>query len=174
MFPNIPKGEIIGLDFETTGLKYWSPDFHVFGVAVAYGNSNSRYWDVRDTPGVVEWLRDLLPGRKVIAQNAQFEYQCTRQFKIDPRSVNWYCTMVTECLINEHRLTYGLDAIAGYNGVESDKLLLLEGIRVAMGWSSTAEVLRRLSEVPPRYSSTVRCVGRSPRAPNIPEAAARD
>lgn len=148
-FPNIPANEIIGLDYETSGLKYWSPDFRVFGIAVAYGDNDSRYWDVRDTPRVVEWLRDLLPGRKVIAQNAQFEYQCTRQFGIDPRSVNWYCTMVTECLINEHRLTYGLDAIAGYNGVESDKLLLLGGIRAVMGWSSTAEVLRRLSDVPP-------------------------
>lgn len=147
-FPNIPKGEIIGLDYETSGLKYWLPDFRVFGVAVAYGDNNSQYWDVRDTPEVVEWLRDLLPGREVVAQNAQFEYQCTRQFSIDPRSVNWYCTMVTECLINEHRLTYGLDAIAGYNGVESQKPQHLEGIRAAMGWRDTAEVLRRLSEVP--------------------------
>lgn len=149
MFPNIPKGEIIGLDYETSGLKYWLPDFRVFGVAVAYGGNNSQYWDIRDTPEVVEWLRDLLPGREVVAQNAQFEYQCTRQFSIDPRSVNWYCTMVTECLINEHRLTYGLDAIAGHNGVESQKPQHLEAIRTTMGWRDTAEVLRRLSEVPP-------------------------
>ena len=57
--------------------------------------------------------------------------------------------MVNECIINEHHLTYGLDAIAGYNGIDSQKPQLLEAIRAAMGWGSTAEVLRRLSEVPP-------------------------
>lgn len=148
-FPNIPAGEIIGLDYETSGLRYWDPEFRVFGIAVAAGDS-SWYWDVRQTPQVVGWLHDLLPNAKcVVAQNAQYEYQCSRQFKIDPRSVNWYCTMVAECLIDEHHLTYDLASIANYRGIESRKLEHLERIRAAMGWRDTAEVLRRLSEVPP-------------------------
>lgn len=147
-FPNIPKGDLIALDYETTGLKYWAPDFGVFGIAVAHADS-SWYWDVREHPQVVTWLRDTLPNRQVVAQNAQFEYQCTRYFKIDPRSVDWYCTMVAECLIDEHHLTYDLASIAGYRGVESQKLAHLEAIRAVMGWRDTAEVLRRLSEVPP-------------------------
>lgn len=147
-FPNIPRGEIIGLDYETTGLKYWAPDFRVFGIAVAAGN-HSWYWDIRDTPRAVDWLRDLLPGRKAIAQNAQYEYQCSRTLGIDPRSVEWYCTMVNECLIDEHHLTYDLASIARYRGIESEKTEILESIRVAMGWPSTRVVLERLSEVPP-------------------------
>jgi DNA polymerase I-like protein with 3'-5' exonuclease and polymerase domains len=148
-FPNIPAGEIIGLDYETSGLRYWLPDFRVFGIAVALKDA-SWYWDVRETPNVVRWLSDILPTTKlVVAQNAQYEYQCSRQFKIDPRKVNWYCTMVNECLINEHHLTYDLASIATYNNVDSKKLVHLEAIRVAMGWSSAAEVLSRLSEVPP-------------------------
>jgi len=148
-FPNIPAGEIIGLDFETSGLRYWDPEFRVFGVAVAV-DSQSWYWDVRHTPQVVNWLRDLFRStRLVVAQNAQYEYQCVRQFQIDPRSVKWYCTMVSECLINEHHLKYDLASIAQHRGVESEKLVHLEAIRAAMGWRDSQEVLSRLSEVPP-------------------------
>lgn len=148
-FPRIPEGEIIGLDYETTGLKYWLPDFKVFSVAVAVGNQ-AWYFDFRETPQAVQWIKDVLvPGRKAIAQNAQFEYQCTRGLGVDPRSIDWYCTMVNECLINEHRLTYNLASIAQYNGIASEKLRHLDDIQAAMGWSSREEVLRRLSEVPP-------------------------
>lgn len=147
-FPNIPRGEIIGLDYETTGLRYWLPDFRVFGVAVAAGDQ-SWYWDVRDTPQVVDWVRDLIPGRKVVAQNAQYEVQCSRVLGIDPRSVDWYCTMVNECLIDEHRLTYDLASIARYRGIDSEKKAILDEIQAAMGWASHSEVLSRLSEVPP-------------------------
>lgn len=156
-FPNIPEGEIIGLDYETTGLRYWDPDFRVFGVAVAWGAEDgllndqieSRYWDIRETPEVVYWLRDLLPGRKVVAQNAQYEYQCSRVLGIDPRSVDWYCTMVNECLIDEHHLTYDLESIARYRGIRSEKGQILDEIQAATGWTSHREVLSRLSEVPP-------------------------
>lgn len=148
MFPNIPPGEIIALDYETSGLRYWLPDFRVFGIAVAVGDQ-SWYWDIRETPQVVKWLRDLLPGRTVVAQNAQYEFQCTRQFQIDPRSVDWYCTMVCECLIDEHHLTYDLASIAKYRGIDSQKTRILEEVRAAMGWRDSREVLSRLSEVPP-------------------------
>lgn len=147
-FPNIPDGETISLDYETTGLKYWEPDFRVFGIALAHGTS-SWYWDLRKTPNVVKFLRDVLVGRLVVAQNSQFEYQCTRTLGIDPRAVSFYCTMVNECLINEHHNSYALEAIAGHHTIESQKTIHLENIRATMGWRSTAEVLSRLSECPP-------------------------
>ncbi len=152
-FPNIPAGETIGLDYETSGLQYWQPDFRVFGVAIAFGDPSrggqeSRYWDLRETPNVRAWLSDNLSGRLVVAQNAQYDYQCTRVLGIDPRSMDWYCTMVHECLIDEHRMTYDLASICGYHGIDSQKKVHLESIRVAMGWRDSAEVLRRLSEVP--------------------------
>ncbi len=148
MFPNISKNEVIGLDTETTGLKYWLPDFRVFGVSVACGDS-SWYWDVKTTPQVVDWLRDLLPGRLIIAQNAQYDLQCLRTLGLPVRDYQFYCTMVVECLIDEHHLTYDLASIAKYRGVESQKLAHLESIRAAMGWRDSREVLSRLSDVPP-------------------------
>jgi len=147
MFPEIPKNEIIGLDYETTGLRYWDPDFRVFGIAVAVDDT-SWYWDIRDNPSVVEWLRETIQGRTVVAQNAQYEYQCSRVLGADPRLTDWYCTMVAECLIDEHHLTYDLASIARYRNVDSQKTQILEEIRAAMGWRDSREVLSRLSEVP--------------------------
>lgn len=148
MFPRLDRGQEISLDYETSSLKYWDPEFRVFGVAVATADS-SWYWDIRQTPGVVQWLRDILPGRSVIAQFAQFEYQCSRVLGVDPRSIDFYCTMTAECLLDEHQLTYDLYSICGYHGIESQKKAELEKIRTHMGWSSHSEVLSRLSEVPP-------------------------
>ena len=149
MFPRIPKGETIGLDYETTGLKYWHLDFRVIGFSMSVDNGRqSWYWDIRQTPQAVQWLADVLPGRRVAAHNAQFEYQCTRVLGIDPRSVEWWCTMVNECLINEHRLSYGLEAVAIANDIDSKKSEILEKIRSALGWGDAKEVLRRFQEVP--------------------------
>lgn len=147
MFPQIPKSDAIALDYETTGLNFWAEDFRIIGVAVAHCDA-AWYWDTLESPGVVNWLRDTLPGRTVIAQNAQYEYQCTRMLGIDPRSITWYCTMVNACLIDEHQLTYDLASIARSNGIESKKHEILESIRAQMGYGSPAEVLRRFSEIP--------------------------
>jgi DNA polymerase-1 len=147
MFPQIPKSDVIALDYETTGLNFWAEDFRIVGVAVAHRDA-AWYWDTLESPSVVNWLRDTLPGRTVIAQNAQYEYQCTRMLGIDPRSITWYCTMVNACLIDEHQLTYDLASIARSNGIESKKHEILESIRAQMGYGSPAEVLRRFSEIP--------------------------
>ncbi len=149
MFPQIPKSHVISLDYETTGLDFWAEDFRIVGVAVADEDGlNAWYWDTLETPRVVDWLRDTLPGRRVVAQNAQYEYQCTRMLGIDPRSIDWYCTMVNACLIDEHQLSYDLASIARFNGIESRKHEILESIRGQMGYASVAEVLRRFSEIP--------------------------
>lgn len=146
-FPEFSPGETIALDYETTGLKYWDPNFRVIGVAVA-SKDGSGYWSTRETPQVGQWLRDMLPGRHVVAQFAQYEIQCTRTFDIDPRTIRWSCTMTNECLINEHRLTYDLASIAGYHGIDSQKKEWIERIRVALGLSTPAEVMARLDAAP--------------------------
>jgi len=145
-FPRI-EASTIGLDFETTGLEYWQPDFRVFGIAVATADSE-WYWDVRKTPQVVDWLRDLMKGRSIVAQNAQYDYQCARVLHIDPRDSQWYCTMVAECLVYEHHLKYDLHSICQHNNVESKKKEHLDRLQAAMGLSSHAEVLSRLDAAP--------------------------
>lgn len=146
MFPRIEE-RILALDYETTSLKYWAPDFRMFGIAVATRDAD-WYFDVREHPRILDWLRDLLPGKKVIAHHAQFEYQVTRTCGIDPRTIDWYCTMVAQCLIYEHDLGYTLADVTQANGIVSSKYERLDDIQAAMGWDSRAEVLRRLGEVP--------------------------
>jgi DNA polymerase I len=150
IFPNIPIGVVIALDFETNSLDYWKPDFFVFGYSIAVaGQDNAWYFDIRETFGAVGYLRALLySSRLVIAQNAQFEYQCFRWLNGDPRQVKWYCTMVADCLINEHHLTYNLEDIAHRRGYDSQKSVHLDRIAAATGCGSHREVLSRLSEFP--------------------------
>lgn len=148
IFPELDPTEPAGLDFETSGLKYWLPEFSVFGIGVAQGDQQ-WYWDIRQHPGAVEWLKDQ--NKKRIswkAHAAQFEYQCSRRLGLDPRSMDLTCTMTSECLIDEHYFQYNLDECASINGIRSEKYEHLERIRVAMGWGDRAEVLRRLSEAP--------------------------
>lgn len=145
-FPRIEDREI-GLDYETTGLKYWQPDFRAFGIGVAT-HDREWYFDLREYPRAGDWLRDLLPGRRVIAHNAQYEYQVTRTFGIDPRCADWYCTMVAECLCYEHDLTYNLEDVASRRGVDMKKSYWLDQMQAAMGLSSHAQVLARLDAAP--------------------------
>ena len=148
MFPEFPTGQPIALDFETSGLRYWDPDFRVLGVAVATGEFQD-YWDIRENPQVVDWLRDMLPGRTVVAHFAQFEIQCCRVLKIDPRSVaRWYCTMTAECLIDEHALQYDLYNVTLYRVGNSDKHIHLQAIADALGVTSMTEAVSRLAEAP--------------------------
>lgn len=145
-FPRIECREI-GLDYETTGLKYWQPDFRAFGIGVATHDSQ-WYFDLREHPRAGDWLRDLLPGRKIIAHNAQYEYQVTRLFGIDPRLCDWYCTMIAECLCYEHDLTYNLEDVASRRMVDMKKSYWLDQMQAAMGLSSHAQVLARLGDAP--------------------------
>ena len=147
MFPNIPKGIPLAIDYETTGLQYWLPDFRVLGVAIATDDAQ-WYWDLKRTPEVVQWLKDTLPGRILIAQNAQYDLQCSRVLGIDPRSVDWYCTMVSQCLIYEHHPSYGLAKIASYLGIDSQKERHLDALQAALGVLSHKQALERLEQAP--------------------------
>jgi len=147
--PNIPPWERISLDYETNSLQYWGPDFRVFGIAVATRDAQ-WYFDIREQPEAVPWLRDLMYSRQdpIIAQFAQFEIQCSRVLKIDPRRVSWYCTMTADCLIDEHSLQYDLYNISLRNGVDSQKKVHLDALQAVMGLSSHAAVLAALSSAP--------------------------
>lgn len=145
-FPRIESDQI-GLDYETPHLRYWEPDFRPVGAGIATADSQ-WYFDFRDNPGAVHWLRDLLPGKQVVAHNAQFEYQVTRSIGVDPRSIGWYCTMVAECLIFEHHLTYDLESVAGYYGIESKKGYWLDRMVQVMGLRTREEVLARIADAP--------------------------
>lgn len=146
-FPRISSDSVIGLDYETSGLDYWSPDFRVLNVAIAV-DDQSWAFDLRKNPEVVAWLRDTLPNRTIAAHFAQFEYQCTRVLKIDPRSIDWYCTMTAACLINEHELTYDLASVCAQFGVVSSKRENLRRLMDAIGVDTPTAALAGIASAP--------------------------
>jgi len=147
-FPDLSLCSELALDFETSGLLYWHRDFRVLGFGVAVPGFE-WYFDPRRDPGAIQWLRDTLPGKKAIAHNAQYEYQVSRVLGVDPRSVEWHCTMIAACLIDEQRLTYGLDSVALQFQVTSGKKQLLDQMQAAMGAKSHDVVLANLEKAPP-------------------------
>jgi DNA polymerase-1 len=147
MFPNIPAGTPVGLDFETTGLKYWEADFRVLWVGIAHGDQAWAF-EIK-TPGVVAWLKDVLYNASVVvAHNAQFDLQCARVLGIDPRAVNWHCTMVAECLIDEHALQYDLYNVALRHRIDSQKRDHLAALTAALGVTDAGAALSRLADAP--------------------------
>lgn len=147
-YPNLSGVSELGLDYETTGVQYWKEDFRVLGFGIAV-EGQQWYFDLREHPGCTNWLRDTLPGKLIIAHSAQFEYQVNRILGMDPRSMQYYCTMIAECLIDEHMLTYNLEDVASYNGVRSGKRDLLDQMQAAMGAKNHDDVLARLVQAPP-------------------------
>lgn len=147
-FPRLDSATTIGLDYETSGLQYWADDFHALDVAIATEDATFSF-NFRDHPGLEQWLRDTLPGKHIAAHSAQYEYQVCRRLGIDPRSIQWHCTMVTQCLINEHELQYNLAAVAAMNDVDSMKTHYLRLMMAELGVDTPAQALARISDVSP-------------------------
>lgn len=109
-FPKLRGRGLVAIDLETTALQWWSGE--IFGVAVSYGDQD-HYWDVRDTPDVLRWMRDEVPGLdRLCNHNIKFDALFMRKYDI--RLPPWdrvECTMVRAALIYEHHLSYDLDYI---------------------------------------------------------------
>lgn len=108
MFPNI-RNQTIALDLETTGLK-WFKD-KAFGVAISTGLED-YYFDIRTHPQVFQWLQEELRYvKRIVNQNIKFDahFLIKENVKL-PQDM--FCTMVAGALLDEHRLSYSLDALA--------------------------------------------------------------
>ena len=110
MFPSL-KGQVVGLDTETTGLR-WALGDSIFGVSVAFAGW-SGYFDTRKTPETFRWLRDELPQAKlIIGHHKKFDALFLRKEGAIYLDVPWHCSMITECLIYEHHMKYDLESVA--------------------------------------------------------------
>jgi DNA polymerase-1 len=120
MFPRLRDYRVIGLDTETTGLYWWKDK--IFGVSVSAPDGQDWYWDVRTHPGALDFLRDEIPRcQKIVAHNAKFDWHMTRESGIIFPEDRVDCTMIRAALIDEHLLTYDLDALGKkYIGVGKD------------------------------------------------------
>lgn len=116
--PNLARLDeypIVSVDVETTGT-YWYRDT-VFGIAIAArtdgGEIRSGYWDVRESPRVLDALRDKAPHLKlVVNHNMKFDALFLDRLgvKFNPSALE--CTSVRAALINEHEPSFSLDSLS--------------------------------------------------------------
>jgi DNA polymerase I-like protein with 3'-5' exonuclease and polymerase domains len=102
--------DLISIDVESTGLS-WIKD-KIFGIAVA-DRHQSVYYDVRETPKALDWVRDQAQNaKKIVNHHMKFDIHMLREsgVPINPRKTD--CTMIRAALLNEHLHKYDLDSLA--------------------------------------------------------------
>lgn len=109
-FPDLSRYPYFAIDTETTGLLWWKD--RIFGVSLSLPDGRDLYWDVRDSPKVIDWLRDQMPHTALsIGHNYKFDLLFFRKHGIWVPDGTADCTMIRAALIDEHRLTYDLDSL---------------------------------------------------------------
>lgn len=111
-YPELSKYPHIALDTETTGIDFWKEK--LFGISYALPNGKSGYFDIRQDPQALKWAKTELPRYKglIAGHHIKFDAHHLREAGIKLRLENLRCTMIQEALLDEHRLSYDLDAVA--------------------------------------------------------------
>lgn len=105
------RGKIVALDTETTGLHPYLGD-RIFGISIAVPGW-SAYYDIREEPQVIDWLKEDLPKAKIIiGHHVKFDAHFLANESVIYDEVPWHCTMVTDALCYEHHHGYSLDDVA--------------------------------------------------------------
>jgi DNA polymerase I len=119
-YPRLRDYHVIAYDTETTGLKWWED--RIFGVSVSAPDGNDWYWDIRRDPGALEFLRYEIPKcRWLVGHNVKFDWHFSREAGIRMPEARVDDTMIRAALIDEHLMSYDLDALGKkYVGVGKD------------------------------------------------------
>jgi len=105
------RDEVVALDTETTGLKWWENRMFGFSLSV---RDEDYYFDIREQPKAIEWLRDNINTTKaVVNHNIKFDLHFLREAGVQVNPDICDCTMVRACLIDEHLMRYSLGALTG-------------------------------------------------------------
>lgn len=108
-FPDLLQYGAVCLDVETTGLQWWKDK--VFGIAIS-ADDRDWYFDIRKEPECLPWLREQVPRvTRLVNHHIKFDAHFCRGLGIHFPEDRLVCTMVRAALIDEHLLTYDLDAL---------------------------------------------------------------
>jgi DNA polymerase I-like protein with 3'-5' exonuclease and polymerase domains len=119
--PRLSEFPVIAIDTETTGLHWWKDK--VFGISVSTPGGQDWYWDIREEPRAVEFLRDEIPKCQwVVAHNAKFDWHMLRCLGINLPRDRTDDTMIRAAIIDEHLLSYDLGSLGHkYVGAGKDE-----------------------------------------------------
>lgn len=101
----------IAFDTEGTGL-HWPSD-RMFGFSIATPDGRTCYHDIRHEPKALDWINfelSMFRGR-VICHHASFDYKMAHSSGIYLPLDRLDCTIIRACLINEHEMSFSLDAL---------------------------------------------------------------
>lgn len=119
-FPRLSEYPYIAYDTETTGLYWWKD--RIFGISISTPDGQDFYWDIRKEPNVLDFLKAEIPRcQLVICHNLKFDMHMSRELGIIFPEDRVDDTMIRAALIDEHLLTYDLDALGKkYVGIGKD------------------------------------------------------
>jgi len=155
--------QLIAQDTETTGLHWY--ENKAFGLAIAAANQEpdgewvmmSKYFDLRDTPQ--RMIRALgkelcLSKGRIVNHNMKFDAHFLREAGFTLPAGHMECTSVREALIDEHRLSYSLDAICKDHLGEGKTEGIYEELASMFGGKPTRDVqMKNLHRAPVELAS---------------------
>lgn len=114
IFPKLELFDHFAIDTETLGLDWWLPKIKMYGFSISTPDGKDYYWDIRDEPKAIDWLKDSIKYYEGIisGHNMKFDTHFFRKEGVDLINNNLDCTSVRACLLDENRLTYNLDDVA--------------------------------------------------------------
>lgn len=146
-FPELSRFSYFAIDTETTGLNKMRDKMFSFSISTPEGES---YWDIRVQPEAVEWLnREIRDHHTVIMHNASFDwFMLTRAgAKIPLHTLD--DTVIRECCINEHHMTYTLDYLGKVYFNETKDTEIYEELAKIFGGRATRNVqMRNIADAP--------------------------
>lgn len=127
--PNVSNADTLVLDFETTGLSWQTGDRPV-GLAVlplSHGEPGPatylpfahRQGPNLDEGTVKRWYADVVKGKRLVFHNASFDLLMGRAWGVDVRddAAELADTMLLAALLDDHRRTFTLAALAAAEGL---------------------------------------------------------
>ena len=115
--PDFARMPWLAFDMESTGLLWWKD--RAFGMSVTTPDLRSFYFDFRDAEQNEAAARIVHEAKLLVAHHSKFDVHSAREWlvryhpklRIDPSRVR--CTMIRAALLDEHKLAYDLDTLAG-------------------------------------------------------------
>lgn len=159
MFPNLSKYDVIALDTETTGVYY--PKDRAFSVGIATPDGLTYYWDFRETPEVIDYLRQELGGFRgtIVGHNIGFDYKMLYAVGVKMNMASLDDTIIRAVMIDENHgvvypwtkrpMSYSLDDLAGmYLGKSKDHSMVEKAKEILGSKLSRGVIMSRLRELP--------------------------
>lgn len=138
----------ISVDVETRGLRWWIPNEGIFGIAIAYPDGKSIYFDIRRQPEGLAWLRKQKP-KKVVNHNIKFDLHMLWSIGVMWEPEICECTMMRASLIDENLVSYSLDNVAKeYIEDNKDTNIYIELDKLYGGGASRNAQIKNLYKAP--------------------------